>query len=327
MLDGTAYVWTHNTPPSTSIPDPFYANYSSNYTSNDYASINSLGGTSTSSLGQAPSQYFASGQGFFVLGLNNGSATFNNSMRVRNNNNNFFRTDNVNNSNNTFTTFEKHRIWLNFSNDNGAFSQLLLGYAEGATLDWDRGLDALSFGGNDVNFYSIAPDLKLSIQGKPLPFQTSDVVPLGYEAGSQGSYRIGIDHLDPLFENQEIFLKDNELNTIHDLKSAPYIFSTTKGVFDTRFEIIYNNASLSTDEYLVDANEIKVVSSDNLQVISQSKKIESIVVYNILGKRLMTYNNVDSKTLTLKGIIKSYNALLLKIVFTDKTQLYKKALY
>ena len=41
----------------------------------------------------------------------------------------------------------------------------------------------------------------------------------------------------------------------------------------------------------------------------------------------LTYQYVDSRTLTLKGIIKSYNALLLKIVFTDKTQLYKKALY
>jgi hypothetical protein len=327
LLDGTAYVWTHNSPPNTATPDPFYANYGYNYTSNDYASINSLGGTSTSSYGQAPSQYFASGQAFFVLGMNNGNAVFNNAMRVKNDNDQFFKSGPIASTNTTFTDFEKHRIWLNLSNDNGAFSQILIGYAEGATLGWDCGIDAVYFGGNNVKFYSLTSENKLSIQGKPLPFETSDVVPLGFNAVNQGSFRIGLDHIDSLFENKEIFLRDKTQNIVHDLKSSPYIFNTDAGTFEDRFEITYTNDTLSTEAYVIDSNEIKVISNTNLTVVSQSKTIKNIEVYDILGKKLMTFNNVDSKNIQLTGLRKSNNALLLKIVFNDNTLLYKKVLY
>ncbi|WP_034061620.1 GEVED domain-containing protein [Lacinutrix jangbogonensis] len=329
LLDGTAYLWTHNTPPNSGTPDPFYADYFSNYTSNDYASVNSMGTTNTTAAtgGTPPTQYFASGQGFFVLGLGNGSAVFKNDMRVQSGNDNFFKTSNAKNSSSTFTNFEKHRIWLNLSNNSGAFSQILFGYAQGATLGWDRGKDGLSYGGNDVNFYSTAPDLKLTIQAKPLPFTTSDIVPLGFEALNQGQYRIGIDHFDTLFINQPIFLNDKDLNIVHSLNSSPYTFNTNVGTFDNRFEIIYTNQTLSTEEYAVDSNDIKVVSGNDLKVISESKNIKSIEVYDILGKRLMTYNNVDENTILLKGIKKSNVALMLKITFNDHTIVYKKALY
>ncbi|WAC01718.1 hypothetical protein N7U66_17720 [Lacinutrix neustonica] len=61
LLDGTVYIWTHNTPPNSAYPDPFYADYGANYTSSDYASINALGSTNTAATGgAAPTQYIAS---------------------------------------------------------------------------------------------------------------------------------------------------------------------------------------------------------------------------------------------------------------------------
>ncbi|WP_299889404.1 GEVED domain-containing protein [uncultured Lacinutrix sp.] len=328
LLDGTAYLWTHNTAPSTSIPDPFYANFVANYTSNDYASVNSLGATNTAATGgQTPTQHIASGQGFFVLGIGNGTATFDNTMRVKNDNNNFFRTANSSNPSSSNTEFEKHRFWLNLSNNNGAFSQILVGYAEGATLGWDRGIDALSFGGNDVKFYFVTPDNNLTIQGKPLPFEVTDIVPLGFKAVNQGEYRIGIDHVDPLFTNQDIFLKDKDLNIVHDIKSSPYIFNTNEGTFDNRFEIVYTNNTLSVDDYLADDNSIKVISKDKLTVISNSKTIQSIQVFDILGRNLINYDNIEANTIELNGVEKGNRGLLLKIVFTDDTFLHKKALY
>ncbi|MEJ6792149.1 MAG: hypothetical protein QNK89_05285 [Lacinutrix sp.] len=82
---------------------------------------------------------------------------------------------------------------------------------------------------------------------------------------------------------------------MHDLKSSPYVFNTNAGTFDNRSEIVNTNDTLYTNDYTVDSNEIKVLSSNHLKVISQSKEIKSIEVYNILGKRLMTYNTIDSK--------------------------------
>ena len=233
LLDGTVYLWTHNTLPSTSTPDPFYADFGANYKGSDYATVNSLGVSNTAaSGGVTPSRYIASGQSFFVMGLNNGTAAFDNTMRVSDFNNIFLRTE----GQETITNdFEKHRIWLNLSNEDAAFSQVLIGYAEGVTLDWDRGLDGLVNNGNFVSFYSIAPSNNLTIQGRPLPFNDSDIVPLGYNATVANSYRIGIDHFDPLFTNQDVFLKDKDLNYTHNLKSSPYFFNSEIGTFNNRF--------------------------------------------------------------------------------------------
>lgn len=327
LLDGTVYLWTHNTAPSTAIIDPFYADFQANYTGSDYATVNSLGATNTAATGGiTPSRYIASGQSFFVMGLSNGTAIFDNTMRVTNNNDVFLRTV-ENTTNLTNNDFEKHRIWLNLSNENEAFSQTLIGYADGATLDWDRGLDGLVNGGNFVTFYSIIPNNDLAIQGRPLPFNEADVVQLGYKSTEEASYRIGLDHIDGLFLDQNIYLKDKNLNSIHDLKTAPYIFNSQIGTFNDRFEIVYTNETLSIDEVNINNNIIKVIYNDHLSITSTIKHIKSVVAYDILGRKLQTYNNINTKNLDLNGIEKANRMLLLKITLTDNTIIYKKPIY
>jgi len=328
ILDGTAYLWTHNSAPDESYTDPFYADFGANYTGSDYATVNTLGATATAaSGGLTPTRYIASGQSFFVMGLGNGSATFNNSMRVSGNNDTFLRTTEGNNSV-TNLDIEKHRLWLNLSNDEGAFSQILVGYADGASLEWDRGLDGLANGGNFVSFYSNSPNGNLAIQGRPLPFNDEDIVQLGFKATVANTYRIGIDHLDDLFENQDIYLKDNNTGFIHDLKSAPYIFTSEIGTFNNRFELLYKNPNLlSVEEYTINDNSIKVINNETLDVISSSKNIKDIFVYDILGKKLQTYKSINNKTISLTGIQKTNRVLLLKITLDDNSILYKKPIY
>ena len=48
QLDGFVRLWTHGTSPSSSIVDPFYDNFVSNYTASDYIAINGSGATSGS---------------------------------------------------------------------------------------------------------------------------------------------------------------------------------------------------------------------------------------------------------------------------------------
>ena len=330
LVDGTIYLWTHNSAPDAAYPDPFYNDFVMNYTSSDYASVNFLGSTVTAATGgQMPSQYIASGQAFFVLGLSNGNALFNNNMRVQHDNDIFFR-NSVNNTTSTHTNFndlEKHRIWLNLSNNNGGFSQILVGYVDGATLGWDRGLDGKSFSGNAVTFYSVTPDNNLTIQGRPLPFDNADVVPLGFKATSQNSYRIGIDHIDDLFNNQDIYLKDNYLNIDHNLKLSAYVFTSEEGEFNDRFELHYNNSLLSTTDNNLNETEIKVISNNELYIISEHDKIKEIIVYDILGRKLQTYNNVQAKAIPLEGVSKANRGLIIKITLKNNTILYKKAFF
>jgi len=328
ILDGTVYLWTHNTQPDASIPDPFYADYDANYTLNDYASVNSLGATMTAASGGiTPTQYIASGQSFVVLGTANGTATFDNSMRVTNNNTTFLRSTETN-TKSLNQNFEKHRVWFNLSTNNGGFSQVLLGYAEGATNGWDRGLDAINYGGNSVTFYFVTPEMEMKTQAKPLPFSEEDVVPLGYKAVSNGQLRIGIDHFDDLFTDVDIYVRDKDLDIEHDLKLAPYIFSTTEGVFNDRFEIIYKTNSLSTTDFEVNPNDVSVFNSNGyLTIKSNSLNIKSVEIYNTLGQKLFILKNINKSLLNLNGFRKTESMLLVTIELDNGIKLTKKVLY
>ncbi|MFT3795306.1 PKD-like domain-containing protein [Flavobacterium sp.] len=283
LIDGTIYFWTHHSPPSAAYANPFYGNFTYNYTAGDYATYTSLGGTNTVPAGYGgptPNGYIAAGQAFFVKGLANGNAIFTNAMRVSGNNGAFFRSAQT----------DKQRVWLNLANAQGGFSQTLVGYADGATTGYDRSFDGSSFSGNFVSFYSILEDeQKLTIQGRPLPFEVNDQVPLGYNATVANTYTIGIDHFDAPFEAQNIYLEDKLLNVIHDLKVAPYSFTSEAGTFNTRFVLRYTTTTLGVTNPDAAVGLIAIIANEKLMV-QASENIKHIEIYDISGKLIKTYD-------------------------------------
>ena len=121
---------------------------------------------------------------------------------------------------------ERNRIWLNLSDRNGAFSQTLFGYIQGATNGLDNGFDGEAFNHNTVSMYTVQSDFRMTIQGRALPFDEDDVVHLGYKADNAGTLQVGIDHTDDFFAAKSIYIKDNLLGALHDLTASPYSFST-----------------------------------------------------------------------------------------------------
>jgi hypothetical protein len=88
-------------------------------------------------------------------------------MRLIGQNSSFFR---FNGDKKAKQNVEKHRIWLNLFNNQGAFKQILVGYANRATNGLDASFDGESFNGNQyLDFYSIVEDKYLAIQGRALP--------------------------------------------------------------------------------------------------------------------------------------------------------------
>ncbi|RYE18781.1 MAG: hypothetical protein EOP51_21230, partial [Sphingobacteriales bacterium] len=240
VIGGTVYFWTHHTGPSAAFPNPFYGTFSLNYSPNGYASYNALGGTNTVPSGfggTPPNGYIAAGQGFFVKGLASGAAIFTNDMRASGNNSVFFRTSN--DAQESATEVESHRLWLNLADDNDAFSQLLIGYATAATNGIDRSFDGERMNSEGTSFYSVHQDTNLEIQGRALPFDNADLIPLGYTSPTEKVITIGIDHLDGLFENNDVFLEDKLLGIISDLKISPYSFASAAGTFNDRFVLRY----------------------------------------------------------------------------------------
>ncbi|MFV8343025.1 GEVED domain-containing protein [Flavobacterium sp. XS2P39] len=333
VIDGTIYIWTHNSQPNSATPDPFYGDYVFNYTDNDYAVYNTTGGTATgpaSTGGSAPTGFIATGQSFFVKaanGMTSGTAavTFNNSMRVAGKNSDFFKFT-------TPKTEKKHRIWLNLVNNSGAFSQTLVGYLAGATQDLDRSYDGETLGGNDVTFYSIIPHTQLTIQGRPLPFDENDQVILGYNSAVAGELSIRLDHVDGLFSAQNIYLEDKELNLIHDLKAKPYVFTTEIGDFDDRFVLRYtdkiqmNSVNLATATFEL-SNAVTVIVNQNVTVKSSGRSIKSIVVYDLSGRKIDQYKKVNAVQFTLHHLNKTTSGLIINITLEDDSIISKKIIY
>lgn len=298
IIDGTIYFWTHNSPPSASNVDPFYGDFIINYAANDYASWNRLGGTGTTAAagsgGAVPNGFIASGQGFFAKST--GTATsgdpvvFKNSMRVNFNNDMFFRSSMVdaNTNRSQSITSEKHRLWLNLINQGGSFNQILVGYADGASDAYDRAFDGVRFtDNNSITLYSIVEDKNLVIQGKALPFNDLDQVPLGYKSTLNDTFSIRIDHFDGLFDNQNIYLEDLLLHTIHDLKQSPYVFTSGIGTFDNRFVLRYTNELLGISPVASDSEASAYLNNEKL-VVHASELISEVLLYDISGKLIMT---------------------------------------
>lgn len=317
-LDGTAYLWTHNTPPDSNGA----------YTASDYAVYNLTGPVGTAPGANTPTKYFASGQSFFVKGISNGASTvvFKNEMRVNNFNNQFFRMAPIQAVENSTTT-GKHRIWLNLTNNQGAFSQALIGYIENATNGIDWGYDGDLFGGNYVSFYSTIDNAKLSVQGRALPFDDEDIVPLGYKTTLNGTLKISINSVDGFMSTQNIYLEDKTLGIIHDLKASDYNFTTLAGTFDQRFVLRYTNRvlgvgnSTDTGQYIVYKEGQQIIINSGIEHIAQIK------VFDISGRLIYEANNINEPTAYIKNLPSANQVLLIDVLTNDGHKFIKKIIF
>ncbi|NUY81875.1 hypothetical protein HUK80_13305 [Flavobacterium sp. MAH-1] len=285
-----------------------------------YCSWTSGGGFVTNNEAQVadPDGAIRTGQGFIVEASAAGTqVVFNNGQRSGDNSNHFFRSANE---------IERNRIWLNATNTTGAFSQTLVGYITGSTLDNDSGIDGRFMNDGEVSFYSLIAEDRFVIQGRPLPFVDTDVVPMGFKATNAGSYSIAIDHVDGLFaQGQDIFVRDNLTGTVHDLNSGAYAFASEAGTFNGRFELLYQNA-LSTHDPIFDENSVIVYKqSESFVINSGNMNMASVKVYDVLGKLVKAINDINSSEISFT--VNGANQMLVFRIYSDQgEQVVKKVM-
>ncbi len=321
----TLYFWTHNTP---------ITNYQ--YAANDYASYNYSGGVGVGSAAGSspcalcnnaiPNGNIAAGQAFMVKVAASGNVTFKNSMRLTGLNNQFFR---MNNQADPIESSERHRLWLEMTNEQGAFKQALIAYAENATNGIDAGYDGLLVeAGNPISIYSLVENAKLTIQGKALPFNVADEIPLGYRSSVAGTFQIAISDQDGLFGTNEVYLEDKLLNIVHNLKLGAYGFTTETGTFDTRFVLRFVNSTLGVQAPQFSENAVVVYKNDQTIHIETSNIImKSVKVYDLRGSEIMTVNDINSNKAQLSTLNVVQQVLLIQITSTDNVTVTKKIIY
>ncbi|UQD55725.1 T9SS sorting signal type C domain-containing protein [Flavobacterium sp. K5-23] len=328
VIDGTLYFWTHNTAITNNL-----------YTSDDYATYNLTGGVATVSTigtvadsgGVVPTGKIGSGQGFFVTSVASGDIVFNNSMRVgvggiTGTNDQFFK---IKGDNKIAETDEKHRVWLNLTNTQGAFKQTLIGYLTGATNEYDNLYDGESFDGNEfIDFYSIQNDINLVIQGRQLPFDETDEISLGYKTEIEGFFSIGVEKVDGDLLQQNVILEDKKTSKFQNLTAAPYSFSTEKGEFKDRFVLSYKNNSLPASANLSSDKSV-VVSIKNKQIVlhSPGETMKKVFVYDLLGKEVYRNEKIEGSNLIINNLKSNNQTLIVKVILKNGQLSTTKIIY
>ncbi|MBF6641030.1 hypothetical protein IVB69_06020, partial [Flavobacterium sp. J49] len=264
------------------------------------------------------------GQGFFVEGTGSGTVVFNNEMRINNTVNRFMRSNNNINS-----TVERNRIWLNVTDTAGSFAQTMIAYMTGATQGVDQAIDGKLITDGDVALGSLIGNETYAIQGRALPFDVADVVPLSLKVITPGDYTIAIDRVDGLFANngQIIYLRDNTTGNVHNLSEGGYTFTTASGTFDARFEVLYQTPLAVVTPVF---NESQVVIyktiTNELSINTGNIVMSSVNVFDITGRLLISEKNINASQVLLKSGITS-EILVFQITSNDGLKVTKKVLF
>ena len=262
-----------------------------------------------------PNGIIQTGQGFFVEANGSGTALlFKNSQRVSNTAGQFFRSNNV---------IENNRIWLNATNSAGAFSQMAVGYMTDATQNVDS-LDGKYINDSPFALTSLINSEEYTIQGRALPFSTSDSIPLGFKTDAAGNYTIAIDHVDGLFSNgQAIYLKDNLLNTVTNLGVGSYSFASAAGTFNSRFELVFQRVLGISNPEFTSNNIVAFNDHGDININSGSTVMEQVRVYDLQGRLLVEKKQINA-TETRVNTTAVNQVLLLEITATTGSRVIKK---
>lgn len=299
-ITGTLYFWRK----TNGLLNPTYCTW--------------LNGTFVSNGGAQvvnPQGIIQTGQGFLVEALNSATTlTFNNNQRIGNNVNQFFKTRAV----------EKNTIWLNATSTLGNFSQMALSYVTDATQGVDD-FDGKYYNDGAIALNSYLDNTEYVIQGRALPFDETDVVPLSFKATDPGNYTIAIDHVDGLFSaGQDIILKDNDNGTETNLQTESYTFAASAGTTSTRFSLKYQK-TLGITQPLFDENSIVLYRNNGvISIKSNDSAIEKVKLFDIRGRLLFEKTNVNAKETSIESSKFENQVLIVQITSNDQKVVNKK---
>ncbi len=326
-IDADVFITDNNIgdDPQTPGDGLYFWRKTNNASSASYATYTTAGGVASGgdTLNIIPNGVIQVGEGFIVK-TTSGSLVFNNLQRIANNDNQFLRTSNATASTNTI---ERNRIWLNLADNGAVVNQMMVAYMTGATQNIDAAIDGRYFNDSPTALNSLIGNGEFAIQGRSLPFEATDVVPLAFKAAASGNYSIAIDHVDGMFTGgtQAIYVKDNLTNTEHNLQTGAYAFASEAGTFNNRFEIIFQS-QLAVENPTFNANNVIIYRQNNDFVInSGTVMMASVKVFDIRGRLLQERKDINASQTVINGGLAN-EVLLVQIVSEDGIVVTKKVI-
>ena len=173
---------------------------------------------------------------------------------------------------------------------------------------------------------------KFAIQGKaPSNLTDDEIISIGYKTSIDVPtiYSLSIAQIEGDFlNNSPIYIKDNLLNKLHDLKTGDYNFTSEVGEFNNRFEIVFNQAALSIGDIAIDDDALSIIEFNNGDVqfkLNATNNISNIKIIDLQGRILYNFK-VDSKDETLNLSNLSQAPYIAKITLDNNLVITKKAI-
>jgi len=262
------------------------------------------------------SQYMASGQGFFIEANAAGSVSFKNSYRITNHNDNFVNRPTV-----------KNRIWLDLTDSNFYYNQILLGFFDNATDEKDRLFDARAINGG---FYSLIDEENFVIQGlSDLEDDNDKIIPLGFESDGTSTIKIHINRLEGELENRDVYLKDLYENVYHNLKTSDYVFTSSDGTFNDRLELWITQSTQSIDDNDANLNLVTLWQDEDVFNIktTDNTNLENLIIYDELGRVLFNQDDINQSIFRYDAAhLPAGSLLLFKLTLENGRSVIKKTI-
>ena len=266
-----------------------------------------------------PSKYLPVGQGFFTEIVADGNVEFNNSQRIfikeadyvdaepYDTGSVFLKGDKGKSKSNSAKTneevneFKKIRLELSSVSGPATKRELLLGFSEITSDEFDYGYDAKCTESNNNDF-------NLDFEGQNMNIQaygdiTSDkVVSLNFKSSGSNSFEIKMTDSQGLDESQDVYLRDNLTGTYFNLKEdTAYGFSSDQGKFNERFEIVFQSEqqSLSVEETKTEDNFVYYQNKTNTLFAKKLRSpVSRLAVVSMTGQTVLELTNVSQSTLS-----------------------------
>ncbi|MFD2550990.1 LamG-like jellyroll fold domain-containing protein [Bizionia sediminis] len=315
VISGTLYFWEHSKTNRTHV--------TSNY-EGGYAAYNLLGGNAATSppsgldsvgdIDKIPRRYIAVGQGFYVVGDNGGTITFNNGQRAfkkesEANTSVFFRNETNQHAQTEGQNDVIKRLRFNFKTPEGALRHILLGFTPN-----NEATDAVDFGYDARNNDYFPSDMSFLIDNNTYviqgvgAFNTNSMYPLAVKMGVTGLATIGLTATENFDAAPDVYVYDALLGNVHRINQSAFEITLEAGVYDNRFFIVFQDPnSLGVTQNTPDQAVVNYVHTRQQIVIKlpNNMQIKQVQLLNMLGQTVQTWEttqNPNSTELTVSSV-------------------------
>ncbi|MEP3837221.1 MAG: LamG-like jellyroll fold domain-containing protein [Algibacter sp.] len=181
------------------------------------------------------------------------------------------------------------KIRLEFECTKGPFvkRELLLGFSDYTTDAYDYGYDARNtkVTNDDLNLELDGENMSIQAYG---PLTKDKVVALNFKSSGDHTFEIKITETEHIDETESIYIRDNLTGTYFDISTLnAYSFSSAQGIFNKRFELVFQNEAeaLSIEDSTIIENQVFYQNSTNTLFVKKlNSDISKLSLVNMRGQ-------------------------------------------